>query len=227
MHEELISKSFLIQADETTLRVQDKNVKDKWDLGYLWPYVGDGKLAVFEFRDSRGKDGPSDFLSGFTKRCLLSDGYTGYDQVIKENNLKHLMCWAHARRKFFEVKDLELDFISKVLSLIKELYEVEREADSLNLDYGQRKALRNDKSYAILSKIHLLLSNPGKIILPGNKVSSAIGYTLKHWEQLTRFLEDGRLPLDNNLVANSIRPVAVVERTGSLQVHLKGQREWQ
>lgn len=153
--------------------------------------------------------GPSDFLSGFTKRYLLSDGYAGYGLVIKENDLKHLMCWAHARRKFFEVKDLEPDLISKVLSLIKELYEVEREADSLNLDYGQRKALRNDKSYAILSKIHLLLSNPGKIILPGNKVSSAIGYTLKHWEQLTRFLDDGRLPLDNNLVENSIRPVAL------------------
>jgi hypothetical protein len=69
--------------------------------------------------------------------------------------------------------------------------------------------LRNDKSSSILSKIHLLLSNPGKIILPGSKVSSAIGYTLKHWEQLTRFLDDGRLPLDNNLVENSIRPVAL------------------
>ena len=209
MHEELINKSFLIQADETTLRVQDKNVKDKCDLGYLWPYVGDGKLAVFEFKDSRGRDGPSDFLIGFTKRYLLSDGYAGYGQVIKENDLKHLMCWAHARRKFFEVKDLEPDFVSEALPLIKELYEVEREADSLNLDCEQRKALRNDKSSSILSKIHLLLSNPGKIILPGSKVSSAIGYTLKHWEQLTRFLDDGRLPLDNNLVENSIRPVAL------------------
>jgi len=209
MHEELIKKSFLIQADETTLKVQDKNVKDKCDLGYLWPYVGDGKLAVFEFKDSRGRAGPSDFLSGYTDRYLLSDGYAGYNQVINQNRLMHLMCWAHARRKFYEVKDLEPEFVSKVLSLIKDLYSIEREADELKLDYNQRKDLRLDKSKTLLSKIHALLINPGKIILPSNKVSIAIGYTLNHWSQLSKFLDDGRLPLDNNLVENSIRPVAL------------------
>jgi len=59
------------------------------------------------------------------------------------------------------------------------------------------------------NNISVRTMNPGKIILPGNKVSEAIGYTLNHWTQLTRFLEDGRLPVDNNLVENSIRPVAL------------------
>lgn len=209
MHEELIKGSFLIQADETTLKVLDKNVKDKCALGYLWPYVGDSKLVVFEFKDSRAQEGPTDFLTGFTERYLLSDGYAGYGQVIRENNLKHLMCWAHARRKFFEVKELEPEFTSKVLSRIGDLYTIEREATEAKADPEQKKKMRAERSLPVLSSIQELLRNPGKIILPGNKVSEAIGYTLNHWQQLTRFLEDGRLPIDNNLVENSIRPVAL------------------
>ena len=209
MNRELINESFLIQADETTLKVLDKNTKDKCDLGYLWPYVGDGKLAVFEFKDSRAKAGPTDFLSGFTERYLMSDGYAGYGEVIRENNLRHLMCWAHVRRKFFEVKDLEPEFISKVLSHIGVLYSIEKTISDPEMDHAERGKIRNEKSRPVLEAIHELLMNPGKIILPGNKVSEAINYTVKHWSQLTMFLEDGRLPIDNNLVENSIRPVAL------------------
>jgi hypothetical protein len=209
MHRELVKKSLLIQADETTLKVLDKNTKDKCDLGYLWPYVGDGKLAVFEFKDSRAKAGPTDFLSGFTERYLMSDGYAGYGEVIRENSLRHLMCWAHARRKFFEAKDLEPEFVSKVLSHIGILYSIEKSINDPETDHVERGKIRNEKSRPVLDAIHELLVNPGKIILPGNKVSEAISYTVKHWTQLTRFLEDGRLPIDNNLVENSIRPVAL------------------
>jgi transposase len=209
MRESLIHESFVVQADETTLKVLDKKVKEKCDLGYLWPYVGDGKMAVFEFRDSRSREGPSDFLRGFTQRYLLSDGYAGYNQVISENRLKHLMCWAHARRKFYEVKDLEPEFISKVLSNIGMLYDIERQATMDKLDHVQRKNQRLEKSAPVLHDIQVWLKNPGKIILPGSKVTEAINYTLNHWQQLTRFLEDGRLPLDNNLVENTIRPVAI------------------
>jgi len=208
MYEELL-KSFIIQADETTLRVLDDTVKDKCVLGYLWPFIGDGNLAIFEFRDSRSREGPTDFLSGFTERYLLSDGYAGYNEVIGKNHLKHLMCWAHARRKFFEAKDLEPQFAEQVLKLIRELYEIEREADAANMPVTERQALRMEKSNPVLENIKALLENPGKVILPKNKMAEAMAYTLNHWKQLTRFLEDGRLPLDNNLVENSIRPVAL------------------
>ncbi len=208
MHKDLLS-SFLIQADETTLKVMDDTVKDKCVLGYLWPYVGDGKLAVFEFRDSRSHDGPTDFLKEFADRYLLSDGYAGYNDVIAKGNLKHLMCWAHARRKFFENKDLAPEFAEKVIVLIKELYTVELEAAAAKLDYPARKNLRITKSVPVLEKIEGLLKNPGKVILPKSKVGEAVAYTLSHWTQLTRFLEDGRLPIDNNLCENTIRPVAL------------------
>jgi hypothetical protein len=213
MQRQLIQESFLIQADETTLKVQNDTVKDKCDLGYLWPYVGDSRLAVFEFKDSRSREGPVDFLSGFTDRYLLSDGYAGYNQVIENNRLKHLMCWAHARRKFFDVKELDPAFVGQVIDLIARLYAVEREATEADIKTGvdphRRHALRQEKSVPVLEKIKALLENPGKVFLPKNLISGAIAYTLNHWQQLTRFLEDGRLPMDNNLVENAIRPVAL------------------
>ena len=213
MRRQLIEESFLIQADETTLKVQNDAVKDKCDLGYLWPYVGDGRLAVFEFKDSRSREGPTDFLSGFTDRYLLSDGYAGYNQVIKKNKLGHLMCWAHARRKFFDVKELDPQFVGQVIALIGELYVVEREATEADIktavDPVRRHHLRQEKSVPVLGKIKTLLENTGKVMLPKNPVSGAIAYTLNHWEQLSRFLDDGRLPIDNNLVENAIRPVAL------------------
>ena len=213
MRRQLIAESFLIQADETTLKVQNDMVKDKCDLGYLWPFVGDSRLAVFEFRDSRSREGPTDFLNGYNKSYLLSDGYAGYNQVIEQNGLTHLMCWAHARRKFFDVKELDPEFVGKVIALIGELYAVERAATEADIKTGvdpvRRNNLRQEKSVPVLEKIKALLELPGKVILPKNPVSGAIAYTLNHWKQLTRFLEDGRLPIDNNLVENAIRPVAL------------------
>lgn len=202
-----LRRSFLVQADETTLRVLDDTVKDKCLLGYLWPFVGDGRLAVFEFADSRSQDGPNAFLDGFTKRYLLSDGYAGYNEVIRANGLTHLMCWAHARRKFFEAKDLAPEFTAAVLSLIGRLYDVERDAKEMSAE--QRQVLRTERSVAVLADIKKLLEQPGMVLLPKSKLAEAVGYTLSHWEQLTRFPQDGRLPIDNNLVENIIRPVAL------------------
>lgn len=207
MKKQLIEASFLIQADETTLKVQNDTVPEKCDLGYMWPFVGDGKIAVFEFRDSRSREGPTDFLSGFSGRYLMSDGYAGYNQVIERNQLTHLMCWAHARRKFFEKKDLEPQFADQVLGLIKELYMVERDAVEMNPD--ERKTIRLDRSAPVLAEIKSLLEERSKTLLPKNPLCEAVNYTLNHWKQLSAYLANGRLPIDNNLVENAIRPVAL------------------
>jgi len=211
MHRQLLENSFLIQADETRMNVQDDTVKDKCAIGFLWPYVGDGKLAVFEFKDSHAREGPTDFLTDFRERYLMSDGYAGYNQVIEKNQLRHLMCWAHARRKFFEAKDLHPQFAENVLTLIGALYEVEREREEgqKTITPQKRHDLRQQKSKPVLDQLKVLLENPGTVILPKNNLSQAIAYTLNHWEKLNRFLEDGRLPIDNNLVENTIRPVAL------------------
>ncbi len=174
---------------------------------YLWPFVGDGKLAVFEFLESRSREGPSGFLSGFTDRCFLSDGYAGYREVIEKNNLTHLMCWAHVRRKFFEKKDFDPQFVDEVLGLIKELYKVVDDAADKTPE--ERKLVRQERSVCVLEAIKTLLEERAKSMLPKNPLCEAINYTLNHWRQLTAYLQDGRLPIDNNLVENTIRPVAL------------------
>ena len=139
----------------------------------------------------------------------MSDGYAGYNDVVTKNNLRHLICWAHARRKFFEAKDLDPAFIGNVLSLIGMLYDVERDALEREISFEQRYDLRKEKSEPILKEIKFCLENPKSVILPKSKIGEAVDYTLNHWQQLIRFLEDGRLPIDNNLVENAIRPVAL------------------
>ena len=211
MKKNLLS-SFAIQADETPLKVMDDSTVDgKCTIGYLWPFVGDGKIAIFEYRDSHGRDGPKEFLEGYAG-YLQTDGYAGYNAVIEKNQLSHLMCWAHARRKFFEAKDLEPEFIERVLDRIGALYEIEKRARERKPDPmtpEERHGLRQAECPAVLSEIKRLLENPGKVFLPKNDIANAIGYTLDHWQQLTRYLEDGRLEIDNNRCENVIRPVAI------------------
>lgn len=210
MHLWLVTNSFLVQGDETTLKVMDDTVKDKCALGYLWPFIGDNKLVMFEFRDSYAREGPTNFLTDFKNRYLMSDGYAGYNDVVMKNNLRHLICWAHVRRKFFESRDLDPTFCERMLSLIGKLYYVERDAATQkNFTVIQRYELRKEKSCPILEEIKKILDDPGTIILPKNKIGEAVTYTRNQWEQLVCFLEDGRLTIDNNLVENIIRPVAL------------------
>lgn len=215
IHEDMGKKlvsSFVIQADETPLKVMDDSVIDgKCLLGYLWPCIGDGKLAVFEYCDSRCREGPKNFLRGYSG-YLQTDGYAGYNAVIETNKLIHLMCWAHARRKFFEAKDLDPEFVEQVLSGIGKLYEVEklaRENKPGPMTPEQRHALRQERCPAILADIKRLLEHPGKVFVPRNDIAKAINYTLGNWVQLTRYLDEGRLEIDNNRCENVIRPVAI------------------
>lgn len=117
------------------------------------------------------------------------------------------MCWAHARRKFFDSKNLDPQFTDHVLGFIKKLYIVERDAVDKTPD--ERKAIRVERSAPVLEKIKSALEERSKTMLPKNPLFEAINYTLNHWKQLTAFLNDGRLPIDNNLVENAIRPVAL------------------
>jgi hypothetical protein len=211
MKKDLVS-SFLLQGDETPIKVMDDSTVDgKCLLGYLWPFVGDGRIVVFTYCDSRSREGPKEILKGYTG-YLQTDGYAGYNAVIEQNNLKHLMCWAHARRKFFEAKDLEPEFIEPLLARIGSLYEIEKRAREQKpepMTPDERHKLRQAECPALLADIKQVLENPGKVFLPKNPIANAIAYTLDHWEQLIRYLEDGRLEIDNNRCENVIRPVAI------------------
>jgi transposase len=211
MREDIL-QSYGIQADETPLKVLDGETKGKSHLGFLYPYVGDEKLAVFDYRPGRGRVGPNEMLKDYTGHYLMTDGYAGYLETVKVKNLIHLICWAHARRGFFEAKDTEPEFAGKILSLIGAMYDIERKAKEGTMNALQRYELRQKETAPILEEIHQLLKNPGKTILPKDPMGLAIAFALNHWEKLNNFLLDGRLPIDNNLVERLIRTVAIARK---------------
>lgn len=209
MKESIIASGY-IQADETTLKVQDCSVKKKdkkgCHLGYLWPFT-DGEQVLFEYHNGRSKAVPSAFLKEF-KGYLQTDGYEGYNQVSQKPEVTRLMCWAHARRYFFNARehDKRADLF---LHEIGKLYVIEEKAHEQCKTFDERKVFRDKHAPPILKRIRALLDEHGTTALPKSLLGKAINYTRNHWECLTVYLEDGRLLIDNNRIENLIRPVAL------------------
>ena len=206
MQSELIKSTYL-QSDETPLKVQDKNKERKCHHGYLWPYT-DGKMILFEYCQSRNRGGPTTFLKDFSG-YLQTDDYAGYNEIAAKSDVTRLLCWAHARRKFVEVKDIDPEYVEKVLLHIGKLYAVEKYCREQKLPPAERYKVRQIDVPTYLQELKAVLENPGNTILPKSPVASAISYTLSNWEMLTRYLDDGRLEIDNNRIENAIRPVAL------------------
>jgi transposase len=206
MQSELLQSTYL-QSDETPLKVQDRSKSKKCHYGYLWPYT-DGRTIVFEYCKSRSREGPVNFLDSFSG-YLQTDDYGGYNEVASKPGVTRLLCWAHARRKFVEVKDIEPKYVEKVLFHIAKLYAVEKYCRTERLSPEKRYKVRNIDVPDYLDELKDILEHPGKTLLPKNPVSKAIKYTLSNWNMLIRYLDDGRLEIDNNRIENAIRPVAL------------------
>jgi len=206
MREQLLESDYL-QSDETPLKVQERTKKKKCHLGYLWPYT-DGEQIVFDYRKGRGREGPVKFLKGF-KGYLQTDGYAGYNEVVSREDVTHAMCWAHARRKFIDGKDADEQFALQVLVPITKLYAVEKYCRREKLSNQQRHEARQKDVPGYLQELKQALNNPPRPVLPNSIMGNARNYIISNWKALTRFLEDGRLEIDNNRIENAIRPVAL------------------
>ena len=210
---QLVRESSYTQADETPIKVLDKEKKKDSHKGYFWVYYSPiSKLVCFQYRKGRGREGPKEFLKDY-RGAIQADGWQVYDKFEKTQGIILLGCMAHARRKFEEAKDHDLSRAEYVLSEMQKLYKTEKKAREEDLDYEQRKALRISESKPVVDKLKSWLSEnaPGanSKVLPKGKIGAAISYTLGQWHKLERYLEDGRYEIDNNWVENSIRPVAV------------------
>jgi hypothetical protein len=116
---------------------------------------------------------------------------------------------AHARRKFEHAKENDSERAKEVLLLIQRLYAIERKAEEENLGFDQIKALRQKEAVPVLAEMENWLKENLHQTLPKSAIGQAIAYTLKLWPRLKRYVEDGRFKIDNNLIENSIRPVAL------------------
>jgi transposase len=208
-----VQQSGYLQADETPIKVLDKNKKGDTHKGYYWVYHSPITKAVcFQYRKGRGREGPKEFLKDF-QGAIQADGWHVYDRFEKRDGITLLGCLAHVRRKFAEAQDNDKARAAHVLSEIQKLYATERKARNEGLDYHGREELRNKASKPVLKglKAWLLENAPesNSKVVPKSKIGKAISYALGMWGRIERYLEDGKYQIDNNWVENSIRPVAL------------------
>lgn len=208
MRRELISGSY-IQADETPVDVQMHESRGQNHQAYLWQYSRPAGSVVFDFRLSRGRDGPKRFLDQF-EGILQTDGYTAYDQ-IGGPGIVHAACWAHARRQFFEAMQLNPrdPVATPIVARMDELFAVDAEARRRGIGLPGRHALRQERAKPLLDDIRRKIEAAESVALPSSTLSKACQYALTLWRKLTRFLEYPELELSTNLAENSMRPVAL------------------
>jgi transposase len=203
-----------LQADETPIKVLDKEKKaagapGATHQGYYWVYNSPiDKTVLFDYQPTRGASGPDKILSGF-KGYLQTDGYKVYDKIGRKAGVTHLACWAHARREFDKALDNDKARASMALLYIQQLYAVEAQAREKMLAPEQRKELRLEKSLPILNDLGKWISKEVKTTLPKSPIGKAMRYSQDRWDALSAYLYDGVLEIDNNLVENTIRPVAL------------------
>jgi hypothetical protein len=207
-------KGDYLQADETPVSYLDRDCPGKSRKGYLWVYSRPGGDVLFEWKTSRGHEGPLEFLKGFGGR-LQTDGYAVYQMVVRiraQNPewaaLILYCCWAHARRHFFLAKDDDRR-AAWFLKQIGLLYDLERRLRNKKAGPTLRQAARASEAKMILARIGKAMDRVSTRVLPQSLLSKAIHYTRELWTELNRYTDDGLAEIDNNPIENAIRPTAI------------------
>jgi len=198
-----------LQADESPIKVQDKDKKGATHTGFMWVYHAPVQKSVyFDYRKGRGSEGPLQMLTGF-EGYLQTDGYSVYKQFGDQSSITAVGCWAHARRYFEKALEYNKQKASHIILLIQKLYEIERRAKEQNLSPEEITNLRINEAHPILNEIGNYIATQSKIELPKSPLGRACDYCLNRWDSLMNYLKDGTIEIDNNLVENAIRPLAL------------------
>ena len=198
-----------LQVDETTVKVQDKNLKGKTHLGYYWVYHAPvNGLLFFEYHASRAGKYINQSLKNF-KGYLQTDGYAGYNALAKSKDIVHVSCMAHIRRKYDEALSNDNARAQKALTYIQALYHLERKAKEDLLEPEKIKAMRLDNALPIINEMGKWIAEQNPKVLPQSAIGKAFRYTIERWDEMSNYLYNGNLQIDNNLIENAIRPLAL------------------
>lgn len=214
--------SKVIHTDDTPVDVQDRNHEMNIRQGRVWVYSGDEDhpYIVYDYTQSRKRDGPVKFLTGFNG-TLQADAYGGYDGIYAGKDVTEAGCWAHARRKYVEAEATRPEIAVQAVARIKLLYDVEDEAKEYlemhlaDLDpktqhqcfLEKRYELRQEKSKDLIDQFAAWLRQ--QTTLPKSPIGEAIGYTLRNLDALKTYLEDGAVDIDNNVAERALRGLAI------------------
>ncbi len=204
-----VLQSGYLHADETPIKVIDREKKGETHRGYYWVYQNSiDKLVFFDYQEGRGREGPMEILQHF-QGYLQTDGYAAYDIFDRRPGIRLIHCMAHARRMFNEALDNDFERASYALNEIQRLYDIERISKEAALSFDELKAVRCMKAAPILKGMWLWMQQQYLHVLPKSAIGKALAYSMERWDKLSLYITDGRLNIDNNPVENSIRPVAI------------------
>ena len=210
LQREMVLASGYIQADETRIPVRDSvksKASGKHHLGYFWAYSAPvSRLVFFDYQKGRSRAGPSTILAGY-QGSLQTDAYCVYDSLGETEGILHFNCVAHCRRKFEKAKSSTPALAARVLSLFKEAYAIERDLRERGASFAERRQVRQKKSVPVFEKIKTFLEAHATVA--SNAWKCAVYYASVRWDKLTRFLDHGEVEIDNNLIENRIRPIAL------------------
>lgn len=212
MEEDLLSSDYVC-CDETRVQVLKESGKPAQSLSYMWVRTRHGPginpIVLFDYDPTRSKEVPGRLLKDF-KGYLQVDGYGGYDEICKSADVIRVGCMAHVRRKFFDVykvSEKQGSPAHQMLLLMKGIYKIEDQIRDLSV--MERKQIRQDKSQPILDEVKTWLDLNQPKYPPQGLLGKAISYAVNQWAYVIRYIDDGRLAIDNNFTENRIRPFAV------------------
>jgi transposase len=234
VHERLLIKlksSTRLFADETTAPVLDPG-RGRTKTGQLWAYARDDRPwggtdppgVVYVYAPDRKSERPIAHLAGF-KGVLQVDGYGGYRALAEQGDVALAFCWSHVRRRFYELAAAGAAPIAcDALERFAGLYRIETEIRGFSADH--RRAARREKSGQIIAALEPWLREKLGLISQKTKLAEAIRYALSRWEGLTRFLDDGRIEIDTNVVERAIRPIALNRKNALFAGSDGGGEHW-
>lgn len=219
----------ILQMDETTVQVLKEPGKIAQSKSYLWLQKGgppDKPVVLYDYDPGRGAAVPKRLLAGF-KGYLQTDGYAGYNAAVAINNLTHVGCMAHARRKFSDAvkaqgRKKKRGKAHRGLTLIQKLYRIEQKARKQKLSPEQRYALRQKQAQPVVEEIRKWLDESLPLIPASSMTGQALTYLNNEWDKLIAYLQDGRLEIDNNGAENAIRPFAVGRKNWLFSASVEG-----
>jgi transposase len=203
-----------IHADDTPVPVLDPG-RGKTATGRLWAYAVDDRgsgattppLVWYAFTTDRTGAHPQRHLASFAG-YLQADGYAGYDKLYASNRVTEVACWAHFRRKIFDIHATKpTPLTTDLLARIGQLYAIEAEVRGHLPDIRRRS--RQDRTKPLIEELRQALDDALRRLSPKSEMAKAIAYGRKRWIALTRYLEDGRLEIDNNIAERAMRCVAL------------------
>ena len=234
IHERLLAmlkSSAKLFADETTAPVLDPG-RGRTKTGQLWAYARDDRPwggddppgVAYVYAPDRKAERPTAHLAGF-KGVLQVDGYAGYRAVAERGDIALAFCWSHVRRRFYELAAAgPAPIASEALERIGRLYDIEKDISGHTAE--KRRAVRQERSRTILEELEPWLREKLALISQKTKLAEAIRYALSRWEGLTRFIDDGRVEIDSNVVERSIRPIALNRKNALFAGSDGGGEHW-